>query len=142
MPMKAHSKIPRQKIVGIEFLKLTHWERYLLNEYLANLEKVIFPEKFSDATPNIDTELWRGNRRVHYRVETQALAIQIELDFRPIMLKIFTAKILNISPDGCLLLLPPSEQLDIGTRIPRIRLELDSETIISRGQVVFCKDYE
>ncbi len=127
-----------QYIVGIEFLGLTHWDRYILNENLAKLEKEVYPdlsgrEKDKDG----DNELWRGNKRRFYRLDTRNLDLEMELDFKPANPMCYVVRVLNLSPAGCRLLLPGDECIKESTRIPRVRLKFGNEEILIRARVTY-----
>ncbi len=126
---------------GIEFVRLTHMDRYILNEHIALMEKKIFPAPPVDPEGDDEAdELWRGNRRRHYRLDISNLDLMIELDFRPSRVKLISAKIINISPIGCKVLIPESEEIEPEQRIPRVRLALDDDVIVCRARVVYVSN--
>ena len=64
-------------IVGVEFEKLTHWERYTLNQNLVRMERELFPESDISPDPNDDADLWRGERRNFHRLSIRKLGIRV-----------------------------------------------------------------
>jgi len=133
-------KVDTQLLIGIEFVRLTRMDRYLLNEYIAYLEKKIYPDMDLPEKGLKDDEIWRGNRRRSYRLHTGDIDLNIELDFRPTLLKVIKAKVVNISPAGCQLLLPSDESMDVGVRIPRVQLRTHDSIVACRGSVVYVSD--
>ncbi len=127
--------IPRRILAGIEFIRLTYWDRFNLNEALARFE-----QKFIHETPPApDPEqnvIWRGNQRRHYRLNTENLPVHAELDFRPQIAKVYKARILNISPAGCLIELPAGEDLEPQQRISRMKIQFEDSAIMCRAQIV------
>ncbi|MBN1551090.1 PilZ domain-containing protein [bacterium] len=124
-----------QIVIGIEFLKLTHWDRYILNENIAILERKLFPESRKQKE-NENEDIWRGNRRRHYRLDTSDFHLEMLLDFRPSILRCFKAKVLNISPSGCCLLLPSGETVHESARIPKVQIQFGREVVSCRARVV------
>jgi len=120
----------KQILVGLEFLGLTHWDRYILNENIAKLERKLFPDSML-IDPDQDDNIWRGNRRRHYRLDTKLLNLEMKLEFRPLELHFVKAKVLNLSPAGCKLLMPFTCNVDKNTRIPKARLTFDEEDEIT-----------
>jgi hypothetical protein len=133
------SKIKDQVIIGIEFLGFTHWDRYLLNEGISAIEKQLFPEASREEIAKQSNEIWRGNRREHYRIDLQKIALNVELDFRPSIFKIYEAKILNLSPSGCRILLPPDEFMDKNQKISKITIKFAEGDLVLKGKVVYTE---
>jgi hypothetical protein len=126
-------------IVGLEFQKMTHWDRYILNENLAHIENQICPErpKTDDGSQVEDTgTLWRGNRRRHYRIDTDHMDLDADLDFRPARVKNYKAHLMDISASGCRLKLPAGEFLEIRQRIPNLRISFQENVLICRAVVM------
>jgi hypothetical protein len=126
-----------QYIAGLEFIKLTHWDRFVLNENIAILEKQIYPEDREISKENTENEVWRGNRRRHYRLDTHSLNLGVEIDFRPLAVKCYAAKIMDISAAGCCILLPPGQVIDVNIRIPKIQIQFNKDAIICRARVTY-----
>lgn len=127
--------IPRRILVGIEFVRLTYWDRFNLNEALARLEQK-FDQKAPDVSESGEKVIWRGNQRRHYRLNTELLPVFAELDFRPQIAKVYQSKILNISPAGCLLELPAGEDLEPKQRISRVKIQFEDTVILCKAQIV------
>ncbi len=124
-------------LAGLEFDKLTHWERYLLNLNLARMEKKLHPEA-TPASNNVQNEIWRGERRCHHRLDVHELGVQVSIDLSTVRGGVFSdVPLLNLSPLGCCVLLPDNQDLKPGTRIPRLVLPLPEESLILRARVVY-----
>jgi hypothetical protein len=83
--------------------------------------------------------IWRGNRRRHYRVDLQSVEFFIELDFRPVLTKIYPARVVNISTSGCLAVLPADIKLHERDKIPWLRIPCNGKTIVCRAVVVHTR---
>ncbi|MBN1356734.1 PilZ domain-containing protein [bacterium] len=126
--------------VGIEFLKLTHWERYLLNRHISQLEQEAFSTSdMGDEDPGNDLN-GRSNRRRHYRLDTSGMKLEVQVDFRPIHLRLYTAQLINLSPTGCCVLLPEERHIQVGARIPLLKIPAGKDTICCRAQVVYVSE--
>lgn len=141
-----------QQLAGLEFIKLGRMERYLLNEFIARMdtsndrEALTDPagkshEEGSSETPEGLDVIWRGNRRRHYRVDMQSTEFYIELDFRPVYAKVFSARVVNISASGCLVVLPEHIRLTERDKIPWLRIPCNGKTIVCRALVVHTKSF-
>jgi hypothetical protein len=126
--------------VGIEFLKLTHWERYLLNQFISKLECELLPDACNQMGGTESDEVWRGNRRRHYRLDTSGVKLEVKLDFRPSNLAIVAARLVNLSPNGCCVLKPDHVKIEANSRIPRLQLNLGEDTITCRARVIFINN--
>ncbi len=124
-------------VAGLEFIRLTHWDRYILNENIAILESKLFPEDAPGPLGRNDDQLWRGNRRRHYRLDTHSADLYVNVDFRPAKLKCYSAKLLDISPTGCCILLPPGEIVEVNNRIPRLQISFGKDSVVCRARIIY-----
>jgi len=123
-------------VVGLEFERLTHWDRYILNQNLARMERELYPEHDSQKD-NEDADLWRGERRHFYRLNTQKLDFQVSIDLSASRGEEYTGlKVLNLSPAGCCILVPGNLGFEPGFRIPRLCFSFPDEELVVRAKVV------
>ena len=123
-------------LAGLEFDKLTHWERYLLNLNLAKMEKKLYPEA-KPAVGEEKPEIWRGERRCHHRLDVRELGILVSIDLSTVRGGLYPdVPLVNLSPLGCCILLSKNQDLKPGTRIPRLVLSLPEKNLVLRARVV------
>ncbi len=124
-------------IVGVEFEKLTHWDRYLINQNLVKMERELFPDNDSVENQGEDEELWRGERRNFHRLSIRKLGIKVLIDLSTTRGGIYDdVLLLNLSPAGCCIQISSDSLLQPGSRIPRLSIPLYEERITLRGRVV------
>ncbi|HPQ40155.1 MAG TPA: PilZ domain-containing protein [bacterium] len=123
-------------VVGLEFERLTHWDRYSLNQNLARMEREMYPEK-SRPDGGAEEDLWRGERRNFYRLNTQKTDLHVSIDLTATRGVEYTdLKVINLSPAGCCILVPGDFDLHPGFRIPRLCFPFPGETLVIRAKVI------
>jgi hypothetical protein len=131
-------------LIGLEFDKLTHWERYVLNRNLAKMEKKLYPDVIPEPD-NESTEIWRGERRSHHRLDVRKLGIRIKLDLSTLRGGIYSdVHLLNLSPMGCCVQMTHNPDLEPGARIPRLVLPLpeEKEELFLRARIIHVGECE
>ncbi|MBN1880463.1 PilZ domain-containing protein [bacterium] len=124
-------------IVGIEFEKLTHWERYTLNQNLVKMERELFPDADPAVETNDEDDLWRGERRNFHRLSIRKLGIRVMIDLSTTRGGIFRdVLLLNLSPAGCCVQIATESDLQPGSRIPRLCIPLEDDKLVLRARVV------
>lgn len=131
--MKGHEQ---SVVVGLEFERLTHWDRYILNQNLARMEREMYPDE-SHSGDEDEKDMWRGERRNFYRLDTRNVDFRISIDLTATRGVEYTdLKVLNLSPAGCCILVPEDADFEPGFRIPRLCFSFPSEELVIRAKVV------
>ena len=124
-------------IVGIEFEKLTHWDRYTLNQNLVRMERELYPDSDISNEDSDDADLWRGERRNFHRLSIRKLGILVMIDLSTTRGGIYQdVQLLNLSPAGCCVQITQDAELQPGSRIPRLCIPLFSDRLVLRARVI------
>ena len=123
-------------VVGLEFERLTHWDRFVLNQNIAKMERQLFPGQESLENEE-ELDLWRGERRNFYRLNIQKLTFSVNIDLSATKgIRLDDVPVLNLSPAGCCVLVPEDVDFKPGFRIPRLIFSFPDEELIIRAKVV------
>lgn len=84
-----------------------------------------------------DSDLWRGERRNFYRLDTQKSEFVISIDLGTSKgITLYDVPVLNLSPAGCCILVPQDSDFQPGFRIPRLTFPFEDEELTIRAKVV------
>lgn len=132
----AKGKMSKPMVVGLEFERLTHWDRFVLNQNIAKMERQLFPEQEQLETEE-DIDLWRGERRNFYRLNIQKMDFTISIEISASRgISLHDIPLINLSPAGCCVLLTEDVEFQPGFRIPRLTFNFPDESLTVRAKVV------
>lgn len=135
--MSASTKTERiDLVVGLEFDKTTHRERFVLNQNLAKMEKILYPDENLESQANSE-HLWRGERRRYHRLDIEKLGLKVKIDLSTLRGGFFeNVLLINLSPMGCCIKMPYNTGIERGSRIPRVIIPLPDIELVLRARVV------
>jgi len=133
---KAKTSKTKSKVVGVEFIKLTHWDRYILNQNIARMEQKLYPTQ-QHSPDNDEENIWRGEKRNFYRLNIQVLNFTVSIAQGSIVKTDYdNIQVLNISSAGCCMLVSNEMDIQPGARIPHISFQFPDENLVIKGKVV------
>ncbi|MCD4652571.1 hypothetical protein K8T06_01395 [bacterium] len=126
----------KQVVLGLEFTRLTHWHRYILNQNIARMEHELFPEQ-ENVREVQEEEIWLGNKRKFYRLNVQKLKFTASIDLSGTHgIVLDEIIVLNLSSAGCCVLAPAEVGFKPGFRISQLHLPFPDEELVIRAKII------
>jgi hypothetical protein len=133
--MSSKSAKKKTLIVGLEFDKITHRERLVLNQNLAKMEQILYPDESPESQTD-SKDIWRGERRRYHRLDIEKLGLKARVDLSTVQGGIYhDVLLINLSPTGCCIKMPFNASVEPGSRIPRFVIPLPDEALVLRARV-------